>query len=128
MKKKAWKTRTKKACIEAGTYKPYFDYVIDALARILEKRDQIQEVIDSGEEELIIETTNKSGFTNRVINPLFKTWKEINEQAISYWRELGLTPAGLKKINDEAFQKEKSRKATNNLMEMLEESRRLKGK
>lgn len=124
MKKRAWKTRLKKACVSAGTYQNYFDYTIDALAGILEKRDEIQALIDDGTEELVIETTNKSGFTNRVINPLFKTWKEMNEQTLSYWRELGLTPAGLKKINDEAFQKERGKKAANNLMEMLAESRK----
>ena len=48
----------------------------------------------------------------------------MNEQTLSYWRELGLTPAGLKKINDEAFQKERGKKAANNLMEMLAESRK----
>lgn len=110
--------------MEAGTYKSYFDYQIDALAGILEKRDEIQRLFDEGEEQLMIEQTNKSGATNRVVNPLFKTWKEMNDQILSFWKELGLTPAGLKKINEDAFQKDKGKRTANNLMEMLEEKRK----
>ena len=110
--------------MEAGTYKSYFDYQIDALAGILEKRDEILRMFDEGEEQLMIEQTNKSGATNRVVNPLFKTWKEMNDQILSFWKELGLTPAGLKKINEDAFQKDKGKRAANNLMEMLEEKRK----
>lgn len=37
MKKAAWRNRIKKACQAAGTYREYFDTVIDTLADILEK-------------------------------------------------------------------------------------------
>ena len=39
MKKTAWKKRIKEACIKAGTYREFFDYTIETLADILEKRD-----------------------------------------------------------------------------------------
>ena len=39
MKKDTWVKKIKKACEEAGTYRPYFDYAITTLAEILEKRD-----------------------------------------------------------------------------------------
>ena len=35
---------------------------------------------------------------------------DLDTQALAYWRDLGLTPAGLKKIN-EAAMKEKKRSA-----------------
>ena len=124
MKKRAWKSRIKKACVEAGTYKPYFDYTIDALAGVLEKRDEAQRQFDEGEHDLVIETTNKAGFTNLVKNPLITLWDDLNKSALSYWRDLGLTPAGLKKLNEESFAK-KDPKAGNSLLGLLAEKRKL---
>ena len=42
MEQRKWKNKIKKACRDAGTYKPYFDNVIDTLASILEKRDEAE--------------------------------------------------------------------------------------
>ena len=124
MKKRAWKTRIKKACIEAGTYKPYFDFVIDTLAGVLEKRDEAQQQYDEGDHQLVIETTNKGGFTNQVKNPLITLWDDLNKSALSYWRDLGLTPAGLKKLNEESFANKKE-KAANTLLGLLAEKRKI---
>jgi hypothetical protein len=30
-------------------------------------------------------------------------WQDLNTQALAYWRDMGLTPAGLKKLNDAAL-------------------------
>ena len=119
MKKKTWKSRIKKACQDAGTYKPYFDNVIDALAGVLEVRDQAKETFDESGEGMVKEQTNKSGFTNMVKNPLFSVWEDMNKLALTYMTALGLTPAGLKKINDEAFNKDKGKESANNLLGML---------
>ena len=119
MKKRAWKAKIKKACQAAGTYKPYFDNVIDALAGVLENRDKAKQEFDDSEEGMVIEQTNKSGFTNKVKNPLFSVWEDMNKLALTYMTALGLTPAGLKKINAEAFNKEKGKEAANNLLGML---------
>ena len=123
MKKRAWKTRIKKACIEAGTYKPYFDFIIDALAGVLEKRDEAQRQYEEGDGELVIETTNKGGYTNMVKNPLITLWDDLNKSALGYWRDLGLTPAGRKKLNDESFAKAKE-KTGNSLLGLLAERKR----
>lgn len=119
MKKKAWKSRIKKACIEAGTYKRFFDYTIDTLAGMLEKRDEAAELLAEDDEEIVIEQTNKSGFTNRVKNPVFSAWDDLNKSVLIYWRDLGLTPAGLKKINEEVFAKVKEEKNGNSLVNLL---------
>lgn len=121
MKKRAWKTKIKKACTQAGTYKPYFDYVIDTLAGILERRDEAAEILAGEDEKLVVEQTNKGGFTNTVKNPAFTVWDDMNKAALTYWRDLGLTPAGLKKINEEVFQKAKEEKNSNTLMELLKD-------
>ena len=119
MKKRGWQSKIKKACVAAGTYKPFFDYVIASLAGILEKRDEAAELLSEEEAELVISQTNKAGFTNMVKNPAYSIWDEMNKTALAYWRDLGLTPAGLKKINEEVFIKDKEEKNSNNLMQLL---------
>ena len=42
-----------------------------------------------------------------VKNPLLATWNELNTTALQYWRECGLTPASLKKLNESAMKQEK---------------------
>ena len=40
-------------------------------------------------------------------NPLLVSWGDMNTSALSYWRDLGLTPAGLKKIDESAIKGKK---------------------
>lgn len=97
MTKNRWKSRIKKACKEVGTYRKSFDSVIDTLAGILETRDAALEEYDG---TVIVEHTNKNGATNMEQNPLLRLINDLNRDALAYWRDLGLTPAGLKRIND----------------------------
>lgn len=98
MKRRTWSKRIKECCVEAGTYQRYFDNVIESLAAILEKRDEVENAyIESGEDP-IVEYTNKGGSTNKVVNPALSLWDNLNKTALTYWRELGLTPSGYKKI------------------------------
>lgn len=103
MKKEAWKRRIKKACIEAGTYREYFDSVITSLAEILETRDQVRKYYKESGAEPIVEQTNKGGHTNTVKNPILVIYDDMNQTAMQYWKELGLTPKGLKAIDDKAL-------------------------
>ncbi len=118
MKKRAWKSKIRNACKEAGTYKPFFDHVINTLAEVLEKRDEAMEMYNMDDsEKIVIEVTNKNG-TAKVKNPLIAIWEDLNKLALNYWRDLGLTPAGLKKLNDESFAK--TEKQSNSLLGLLE--------
>lgn len=107
MTAKKWKSKIKKNCIEAGTYKKVFDAVIDTLADILEKRDNANEqFIESGGFGVVAHT-NKNGSTNMEQNPLIRLVNDLNRDALAYWKELGLTPAALRKLNEAAMQPEK---------------------
>lgn len=116
MKKTQWKNKIKQACQEIGTYKPAFDAAIDTLAWILEQRD---EAVDGFDGELIVEHTNKSGATNLEQNPTIRLINDFNRDALAYWRDLGLTPAGLKRINDAAVKTEKTVSALEKALEKL---------
>lgn len=107
MKKAEWKKVIMSACDSAGTYQACFDPVIDTLAAILEKRDKAQADFDRRGESMIVMHTNKGGNANPIKHPLLQLVNELNRDALNYWRELGLTPSSLRKINDKAMEQKK---------------------
>ena len=88
---------------EVGTYQTSFEDVIDTLSGMLERRDIVEKDIIG--QPLIVEHTNKGGSTNLEQNPAIRLLNDMNRDILTYWRDLGLTPKGLKAIND-AIQKE----------------------
>lgn len=105
MKANDWKKKVIAACEEAGTYRPFFDSAIETLASILEMRDDIKKQY----EEIgtaVVEHTNSHGATNRAKNPAYAMLMDCNAQALAYWRDLGLTPAGYKRLNAEVVKEE----------------------
>lgn len=102
MKSKQWKARLKKQMLEVGTYRTAFDVALQSAADVLEKRDNaLQEFIDSGG-AACVEYVSDRGSVNVKKNPRLQIWLDLNNQAFSFCRDLGLTPSGLKKLNDEA--------------------------
>lgn len=107
-KQKSFENTIRQTCVEAGTYRPCFEPVIKALAGILEKREQAEkQYVEEFGSVPVISHTNSHGETNSVKNPALQVWNDLTVSALSYWRELGLTPAGLKKINDSAMKSKK---------------------
>lgn len=119
MKKRTWEKRIKEACTAAGTYRPFFDNVISTLAGILERRDDAEDQFNESGGETIVEYTNKNGSTNMVKNPALAVWDDLNKSALAYWRDLGLTPAGLKKIDDTALKSQKKDAFADALSDLL---------
>lgn len=107
MKKATWKNRITEACRAAGTYRDFFLPVIDTLAGILEKRDEAQETFKQSGGKILVKHTNKGGATNIEQNPALRLVNDLNRDALAYWRDLGLTPAGLKKIDEDAMKPKK---------------------
>ena len=109
MKKKTWKSRIKTACTQAGTYRPFFDNVIDELAGILERRDTALDEFKKTGGHAIVKHTNKNGSTNLEQNPALRLVNDLNRDALGYWRDLGLTPAGLKRLNENLLKPEEKK-------------------
>jgi len=107
MNKAEWRKVVRQCAESAGTYRPFFDPVIDTLSDILEKRDTAQRQFDESGGAVVVEHTNKGGNTNIEQNPLLRLLNDLNRDALAYWRDLGLTPAGLKRINEKLMQKPK---------------------
>ena len=102
MKKLAWRKRIVKACEEAGTYQPFFDSVIDTLAQIMENRDNAQEKFEQLGGQTVVTHTNKAGAKNIVKNPALVVLMECDSQALTYWKELGLTSRAYREIHKTA--------------------------
>ena len=116
MEKAEWIRKIKAACRKAGTYQPQFRYVIETLAQIMEDRDKVHEqYVSSGAHPTIIHT-NKAKEQNIVKNPMLVMELDLNAQALAYWKELGLTPAGLKRLNADVI---KDKTASNGLEKLL---------
>ena len=119
MDKQKWKAKIKKACENAGTYRDYFDSIIDTLAGIMELRDGAQEQFEESGGRTMIEYSNARGKTNNIKNPALIVLMDCNAQALAYWRDLGLTPAGLKKINEAALAKGKKESALEKVLKEI---------
>lgn len=118
MDKEAWKAKIEAACEAAGTYRPYFESVIDTLAGVMEMRDDAQEKFEASGGSSVVKHTNKGGASNIVKNPALVVIMDCNAQALAYWRDLGLTPAGLKKIDEQALRKQKRSSMSDLLRQM----------
>ena len=102
-----WAARITNCCKQAGVYRPYFDDIIATLAHILERRDEAEGIFEESGGNIIVNHTNKAGATNVEQNPLLRLINDLNRDALAYWRDLGLTPAGLKKIDEQAMKAKK---------------------
>mgnify|MGYP003303725277 CR=1 FL=1 len=118
MTREQWVRKIKRDTKRAGTYKPFFDEVIKTLAGILEERDMATEAWEKTGGKVIVGHTNKAGATNLEQHPALRLVNDLNRDALTYWRDLGLTPKGLKAINEEALQEQKADALTEALKEI----------
>ena len=103
----AWRDKIRRQIQATGTYRPAFCSVVDALAKVLEQRDAAYQQFIAEGSQFVVERVSDRGAINRAKNPLLQTWMDLNSQALSYWGQLGLTPAGLKKIDEDAMKPRK---------------------
>ena len=120
MKKTAWKKKITECCQAVGTYREAFLPVIDTLASILERRDAVQDAFDSSGDDLIVEHTNKGGAVNLEQHPSIRLINDLNRDALAFWRDLGLTPAGLKRIDENSMKGKKRSSLADALRELGE--------
>ena len=92
-----------------GTYRPEFVKTIENLARIYVDMDTAREQFERSGGNIVVKHTNKNGSTNLVKNPFFLAIEGLQDKIIVYNRELGLTPAGLKRIKGETAEKEEKK-------------------
>lgn len=120
MKKADWRREIIKKCESVGTYKPEFLPVINTLSDILEERDNVRAKYRREGCQPIVEKTSDRGAVNYAKNPLLGAWEDLNRDALAYWRDLGLTPAGLKKLSTDVVKDKQSSAGIEQLLAGLE--------
>lgn len=92
----------KKKIVEAmkalGTYKKEYSDTIEILAKMMFDYEMAETAFQESGGDYVIEYTNKAGATNIVKNPHWVVIENLRADILTYSRELGLTPAGLKKM------------------------------
>ena len=99
-----------------GTYNEAYTHTIDALARILSDYLETIKVFEETGKRMVIKHTNKNGSTNLIKNPIYLAIEKLRDDILSYSRELGLTPAGLKRLNSDLMEKKPASKLEEALM------------
>lgn len=106
MNKSEYEEQIVKACKDAGTYRYYFDNVISCLAETLELRDKALQQFEKSGSKIMVKKMTGQGMTS-VKNPCLITIDDLTKTALSYWRELGLTPVSLRRISEDAMKPKK---------------------
>jgi phage terminase small subunit len=96
--------QTKENMINLGIYKPEFDTTISIYAGLVEQYTALEKEFKKTK-FTVIEKTGYS--TNSKKAPIVATLESLRKDILSYSNVLGLTPSGLKKINDSMNQKQK---------------------
>lgn len=86
-----------------GTYREEFLPTVEDLAEVLEYRDDLLSQYKKEGRQKYVEKIKTGGIKDIVLNPLLTEWKDADRRILEYRRELGLTAAGLKKINEKAM-------------------------
>lgn len=100
---KGFRDKIRKACQGVGTYKEEFETLIWRLAETYVRIQRTRQDFQRSGGQVVIKHVNKAGAANAMKNPLLSELDFLQKTALEMERELGLTPASLKKINEAAM-------------------------
>lgn len=109
----------KRKCEALNVWRDEFARTQKRLAKIYVRIDAVEEEFERTGGHAIITHTNKAKEKNAVRNPFLVEIDLLYDQALTYERELGLTPAALKRINEEALKRKKA-SGLENALRLLE--------
>ena len=100
-----------------GTYRVQFDPAIRVYAEMRNQLDALNADFYDGGGKVTEKYTNKAGATNERKTALYTAIEQLRRDIASTEDRLGLTPAGMKRINEAEM---KARKKTSKLTNALE--------
>lgn len=119
MNKSDWKKVIEDQIKIDNDYIPSFQTTITILSEMLEERDRVYSMyIESGAQP-VVNFTSDRGAINLKQNPLLRQWQEINVTALSYLRDLGLTAAGLRKLQGQFEGKKSGTRTAESIMQEI---------
>lgn len=89
---------------QLGTYKVQYMAAINRTAELYLELDALVKRYEEEGREAVVEYTNKAGATNLTKNPIRGAIDDVYTQLLAHERELGLTPASMRKLNEGATQ------------------------
>ena len=95
-------TQIKKAMQSLGTYRQEFDPVILILCQLKKQYDELTKKFEA--DGYPFSEVTSSGSKKA---PIVVTLEGLRRDILSYYSQLGLTPLGLKKLNDQALAESK---------------------
>lgn len=102
--------KTKRQIVERmkalGTYKVQYVAAIDRTAELYLELARLAKEYEKAGFVTIVEYTNKAGATNLVKSPIRCAIEDVYHLLLAYEKELGLTPAAMKKLGATVEEKE----------------------
>ena len=95
--------RTKKNMKALEVYKPEFDTTISIYASLVEQYQTLEKEFKKNDYKV----EEKTGANNSKRSPMVATLESLRKDILSYSNALGLTPSGLRKLNDEMSKEKK---------------------
>lgn len=93
----------KRKCERLGVWRDEFERTQRRLARIYTRIDAVERLFEDSGGRFVVAHKNNKGETNAVRNPYIAEIDILYEQALTCERELGLTAAALRRINEGAL-------------------------
>lgn len=96
--------QTKQNMITLGVYKPEFENTINIYSGLIEQYMALEKEFKKSKFTVV----EKTGYSDNAKKaPIVATLESLRKDILQYSNALGLTPSGLKKINDEMRQEKK---------------------
>ncbi|WP_335871955.1 P27 family phage terminase small subunit [Bacillus sp. 2205SS5-2] len=99
--------KTEKDMQSLGTYRPQFDSAIRVYSEMRFQYDVLMQQFYADGCKISEEYTNKAGAKNIRKTAMYLSLETLRKDIVNHENLLGLTPAGLKRINDEMAKKKK---------------------
>jgi len=101
---KGYRGKIQRACRSVGTYKDEFEPLIRRLAEMYARRDQLQQLYqEHGADPMV----KQKGTGNIIKNPILDEQDRLSRLILEMEKELGLTPAALRRVNTAAMEAKK---------------------
>lgn len=120
MTEQGYAREIKRKCEALNVWRDEFARTVKRLAKIYCRIDTVEEEFERTGGHAIVTHTNKAKEKNAVRNPFLVEIDLLYDQALTYERELGLTPAALRKINEDALKPRKKASGLESALRLLE--------
>lgn len=102
---KGMRVKIRNALIGLGIYREEFEWEIQMLAELFIRREETKQKFREDGGEAVIEQVNKNGSVYMTKNPLLTELDFVEKRIIDLAKELGMTPAAVKRVNEAALGK-----------------------